>query len=198
MAWTVASSRPRYPISLRPPGDTNAATAHFLDGQAPFPQNIRNHAEFRKHLSDLSMVTDLPIFDGKVLTITASWMILGDEHMADAMAAQTAGRMRAAYSRAYYAAYNASKAVRYHVNGIVSLKGDDHQAASELPDDLPDVDRWSKLIVALREHRLRTDYDNWSNTAGENTLSANVCISEAQQFLTACRQYLLDKFGVSL
>lgn len=163
-----------------------------------FLKNIRNHAEFRRNLSDLSMVTDLPVFDGRVLAVTGSWMKLGDEHMADAMAAHAAGRIRAAYSRAYYAAYSASKAVRYHVNGVVSLKGDDHQAAPELPDDFPDVDRWSNLVAALYEHRLRADYDNWSNTASENTLAPDDCISQAQQFLAECRQYLLHKFGVTL
>jgi hypothetical protein len=80
----------------------------------------------------------------------------------------------------------------------VSLRGDDHQAAPELPDDFPGVDKWSKLVAALYEHRLRADYDNWSNTASENTLPANDCISQAQQFLAECRQYLLDKFGVTL
>jgi hypothetical protein len=163
-----------------------------------FLRSIRNHAEFRRNLADLSMTTDLPLFDGTVVVITASWMKLADEHIADALAAHAAGRVRAAYSRAYYAAYNASKAVRYHVNGVVSLKGDDHQAASGLPDDFPDSDQWSKRVAALYEHRLRADYDNWSNTASENTLVPNDCISQAQQFLAECRNYLLNKFGVTL
>ena len=98
-----------------------------------FLKNIRNHAEFRRNLADLSMMTDLPLFDRTVVAVTASWMKLADEHIEDAMAAHAAGRTRAAYSRAYYAAYNASKAIRYHVNGVVSLKGDDHQAAPETP-----------------------------------------------------------------
>ena len=163
-----------------------------------FLKNIRNHAEFRRNLSDLLMVTDLPVFDGIIVAITASWFNLGEEHLADAIAAHAAGRIRAAYSRAYYAAYNASKAVRYHVSGVVSLKGDDHQAATELPDDFPDVDRWSKLVAALYEHRLRADYDNWRNTASENTLLPSDCIAKAQEFLVQCREYLLQKYGVTL
>jgi hypothetical protein len=163
-----------------------------------FLNSIRNHAEFRRNLSDLLMVTDLPVFDGRVLAITTCWLKLGDEHMLDATAAHSAGRTRAAYSRAYYAAYNASKAVRYHVNGRVSLKGDDHKAAQELPDDFPDVDKWSKILAVLYEHRLRADYDNWSDTAVEHTLAPNDCISQAQQFMAECRQDLLYKFGVTL
>lgn len=144
------------------------------------------------------MVTDLPLFDAQVAAITASWMKLAEEHLADAIAAHSAARTRAIYSRSYYAAYNASKGVRYHVNGVVSLKGDDHKAAPELPDDFPNVDQWSKIVAALYEHRLRADYDNWSNTASENTLAPNDCIIQAQQFLDQCRQYLFQKFGVTL
>jgi hypothetical protein len=68
-----------------------------------FLKYIRNHAEFRRNLADLSMVSDLPIFDRTVVGVTASWIRLADEHIADAAAAHAAGRTRAAYSRAYYA-----------------------------------------------------------------------------------------------
>jgi hypothetical protein len=47
--------------------------------------------------------------------------------------------------------------------------------------DFPDVDRWSKAVAALYEHRLRADYDNWSNTASENALSSD-CIFAGPNF----------------
>jgi hypothetical protein len=78
-----------------------------------------------------------------------------------------------------HAAYNASKSVRYIVNGRVSLKGDDHGEASELPDDFPDVDRWSEAITRLYEHRLRADYDNWRTTTSEMSLSASDAVDLA-------------------
>jgi hypothetical protein len=48
------------------------------------------------------------------------YRFLRDLLRADAIAAHNAGRVRATFSRAYYAVYNASKAVRYQVNGFVS------------------------------------------------------------------------------
>lgn len=44
-------------------------------------------------------------------------------HYADASAADPDMNSRTVYSRAYYAAYNASKAVRYVVRGSVTWEG---------------------------------------------------------------------------
>jgi uncharacterized protein (UPF0332 family) len=50
-------------------------------------------------------------------------MRLAQEHLEDATASLAAGRKRSTFSRSYYAAYSASKAVRYLVFGAVSLTG---------------------------------------------------------------------------
>ncbi len=58
------------------------------------------------------------------------WLKLAIQHLADAKASKKQkGARRAVLSRSYYAVYNASKAIRYIVNGSVSLRGDDHQKA---------------------------------------------------------------------
>ncbi len=106
--------------------------AHPSD-ERRFLRAIRKHGEFRKNLTDLSMTSDLDVFDENVASVARCWFRLGKEHLADARAAETSGRQRAVYSRAYYAAYSASRAVRYHVYGFVSLRGDDHQKAPDLP-----------------------------------------------------------------
>src|SRR5262249_23050732 len=98
-----------------------------------------------------------------------------------------------------YAVYNASKAVRYIVDGFVSLKGDDHpKASSGLPDDFPDVDRWSRVVTDLFEHRLRADYDNWDSTPAENLLTAAEAYDLAREFVNRCRAYLSRKLGAPL
>jgi uncharacterized protein (UPF0332 family) len=118
------------------------------------------------------------------------------EHLEDARQSLAANRARATFSRSYYAAYNASKAVRYIVNGLVSLKGDDHpKASSDLPDDFPNVDRWSEVVTNLYEHRLRADYDNWDTTAAEHILTAAASFSLASEFVHRCRLYLSAKLG---
>jgi len=107
--------------------------------------------------------------------------------------------VRSTFSRSYYAAYNASKAIRYIVDGAVSLKGDDHhKASSDLPDDFPDVDRWSGEVTKLYEHRLRADYDNWASTVGEHSLTAQQAMDLATEFVDRCRSYLSGRLGASI
>ena len=163
-----------------------------------FLKAIRNHAEFRNNLTKLSMTNDLAVFDESVASVSRCWLRLGKEHLADARAAETSGRERAVYSKTYYAAYSASKAIRYHVNGLVSLRGDDHQKAPDLPDDFPDAAKWASLITSLYEHRLRADYDNWTDTAAEHSLVPKDCIRHADEFIAQCQQYIIHKFGVTL
>lgn len=89
--------------------------------------------------------------------------------------------------------------MRYRARGIVSLKGDDHEkAASDLPVDFPSLAAWSATINALYEHRLRADYDNWRDTASEQTMLPAACIVEAEKFIADCRTYLGSKFGMAL
>src|SRR5258708_21980784 len=78
------------------------------------------------------------------------WLKLAHRHLADAKASQKQkGTRRAVFSRSYYAVYNASKAVRYVTHGSVSLFGEDHQKAGDLPDDFPNVANWAVDIIRL-------------------------------------------------
>ncbi len=94
--------------------------------------------------------------------------------------------------------YNASKAVRYIVVGAVSLKGDDHQKAHDLPNDFPDVDQWSLRITRLYENRLRADYDNWNSTSAEYSMTTAEALSFADVFVSMTKTYLNTKFGTAL
>ncbi|MBU9191285.1 HEPN domain-containing protein [Burkholderia gladioli] len=156
-----------------------------------------NHLELDRKLSQLGWTTvELRQF---AIEVGMRWFELGRQHLDEAVRLHAAGCPRASFSRAYYGAYNASKAVRYLVKGIVSLKGDDHGKASiDLPDDFPDVARWSSKISVLYEHRLRADYDNWATTGTEQILNPDVAINDAAQFMDAARTYLNTKFGIPL
>jgi uncharacterized protein (UPF0332 family) len=128
--------------------------------------------------------------------ISKCWFDLAEEHLEDAKAALAARSPRSAFSRAYYAAYNASKATRYITKGAVSLKGDDHgKASADLPDDLPNVAQRAQDMTLLYEHRLRADYDNWSDTAKSNTLDPTQAIALASTFIREVRAYVTNKFG---
>lgn len=130
--------------------------------------------------------------------VATCWYELAGEHLREAAASLKAGSTRAAFSRSYYAAYNASKAVRYMVNGVVSLKGDDHRQASELPTDFPSAAMRGTEMTRLYENRLRADYDNWVTTTSEYTLTAQDALSLATDFVQEVRTYLNAKYGMTL
>ena len=159
---------------------------------------LKNHGEFRATLISLTMNSDLLLLESHVHAVARRWFELAKEHYADASNANPSTSPRAAYSRAYYSVYNASKSVRYIVRGQVSLKGDDHRKVADLPNNFPDVDAWAAKLQVLYEHRLRADYDNWSDTTSENILSAAQCVKDAGDFLGIAAQFLQSEYGFNI
>jgi len=159
---------------------------------------VQNHAEFKQRLTRLKLSSDLATYDAAVAEITIKWLKLAHQHKSELEKLDAGHAPRATYSRAYYAAYNASKAVRYQSKGIVSLKGDDHQKVAHLPDSFPNVDSWTRSLTSMYEHRLRADYDNWTNTAVENTLKPEDCADLARTFVDACTEFLRVEYGIEI
>lgn len=156
----------------------------------------KNHMELARQLDTLKI--EAPKLHEYAEYVCCCWFNLGMQHLEEAQKVLSVGCARAAYSRAYYAAYNASKAVRYLKSGWVSLKGDDHQRAGpDLPSDLPDVSKWSEIISLLLEHRLRADYDNWSDTFGANSVMPEEAVELAKSFVDAAYIYM-KTLGVDL
>jgi uncharacterized protein (UPF0332 family) len=157
----------------------------------------RNHGELSANLAMLGIPSPDLLEYAKF--VCRCWFRLAEEHLDEAKRALDVGCSRAVSSRAYYAAYNASKAARYIVRGTVSLKADDHSlAAAALPSDLPDVAQWAQEITLLYEHRLRADYDNWSATTSSNTLTPADTIRKAETFIDQVRVYINSKVGTFL
>lgn len=155
-----------------------------------------NHGQYSEKLRKLGHPAAAEKIKKNALYIGLQWMKLAQEHLDDASSSLASGRKRSTFSRSYYTAYSASKAVRYIVFGNVSLKGDDHHSASELPDDFPSGDRWAQMIPKLYEHRLFSDYDNWDSTASLHSLTPNDAYDLADQFLADAKSYLHAKFGI--
>lgn len=155
-----------------------------------------NHYEFANSLRELHIPETAVLASAK--DIAAKWFHLAEDHLKDAQCAHGPANLRSAYSRAYYAAYNASKAVRYMANGRVSLRGDDHEKASELPDGFENVAMWSKAIIDLYKDRLLADYDNWDDTLTNFARSPKEAITLAEDFLIVARALLISKYKVAL
>lgn len=152
-----------------------------------------NHNEFAAKLRTLGWSNQ---HLGKYVEhVGVAWFRLGNQHLLEAQTMCAVGLVRATYSRAYYAIYNASKGIRYLVAGYVSLKGDDHGKAGELPDDFPDKVTWAKAIVTLYENRLRADYDNWVSTDSEFTQTPADAVTKATEFIAIGRAYINSRFG---
>ena len=156
-----------------------------------------NHAEFSRKLRALGLTSDLPSLEHQVRAVGVAWFGLGRDHLVDAKQLLAVGAVRGVYSRAYYAAYNFSKTVRFLVQGLVSLKGDDHRAVGRLPDDLADSSRWATELEALYEDRLRADYDNWSDTTAKYTRPPAASVATAEQFEQVAAAYLQAKTGLT-
>jgi len=157
-----------------------------------------NHLEFDRKLTELHLPN--PALGQHAEYIGAAWFHLGDEHLAEvrSLLRLKSVPVRAIYSRSYYAAYNASKGIRYLTAGFVSLKGDDHGKAAELPGDFPDKEKWAKLISTLYENRLRADYDNWTTTQADFSESPNDAAKAAQDFIKIARNYINAKLGATI
>lgn len=166
--------------------------------ETEFLARVRNFAEFRAHLSALGLTSDIALLDNYVAHVAACWFRLGEGHLAEAHACLAANLTRATYSRAYYAAYNASKSIRFMTKGWVSLRGDDHKAAPDLPADLPNAAHWGSSITLLYENRLRADYDNWAPGNVTSTMTASDAVSQATVFVGECRTYLNTKYGTGV
>lgn len=156
-----------------------------------FLRRVRNHKDQAALSTELGSADANKKVREKAVTIARKWFSLGQQHLSEGDAAVRANAERAGYSRAYYAAYSASKAIRYLKVGNVSLKGDDHQEVGNLPEDFPDLDQWSKTLTELYESRLRADYDNWDSTAVAFKYSALDCVEHARNFLVEAERYFM-------
>lgn len=157
---------------------------------------VGNHGQYCEKLRKLGHGESAEHIKKNAQYVGLRWMELAQDHLDDAFSALQAGRTRSAYSRSYYAIYNASKAVRYIVSGTVSLRGDDHHKASDLPDDFPQVAKWAEMVPKIYEHRLYADYDNWNATISSVTISIQDACDSAKEFVDSCSSYLHSKFGI--
>jgi hypothetical protein len=95
-------------------------------------------------------------------------------------------------SRAYYACYCASRAVRLAQHGGFSTDVEDHKKIGQLPDDFPRRDVWAELFVKFRGDRNLADYDP---TVGASALehTTREYVERADRFLRDAVAYLRSK-----
>jgi len=165
-------------------------------GELEFLHTTQNHRDYRSRLLRLGQTVAEAEIREFANFVGLRWYKLATFHLREATRSLGNRSRRSAYSRAYYAAYNASKAVRYIASGFVSLKADDHQKAPDLPGDFPQAASWGPKLMTLYEQRLRADYDFWRGTPAKFTLTPKACVGMARAFVRECRGYLRDRHGL--
>ena len=159
---------------------------------------IRNHREVGAVLADFANGADLVWYNEAASAVCARWFRLGQQHLRAArQLAADARNWRGAQSRCYYAVYNASKSIRYFVNGSVRLDHRDHKAAGDFPADFPNRARWFSFVTDLRRDRNIADYDPWIGVRNSLKYEPLQAVRETEKFLETCRRYLATR-GVKL
>lgn len=153
---------------------------------------IPNHGLVKRVLSSFCGTTSLEFLDEAVRRQARAWFRLGVEHarVARALSGKKTRDWRSVVSRAYYAAYNASRAVRYLVDGQVQMDVTDHKKVGELPRDFPDRGDWTVFLTDLHDARNKSDYDPWPETIRELPRTPGELLSGAATFLRAAAEYL--------
>jgi len=144
--------------------------------------------ELRNELAYVLSKKSVREFDAQVSKNVGELFALGEQHLTFAMAL-SANHWRQIVSRSYYGAYNVSKAVRLAVKGQYSREGKDHERIGELPDDLPNQNKYSNRLRVLRDDRNLSDYDHTiaSTDLAISPAEAKVLVSD---FLREARTYL--------
>jgi hypothetical protein len=163
-----------------------------------FFRKIRNHIELRNILVAIGKGIEFSWFDDATATICRRCFRLSQQHLRIAGQLAISNRnWRSTISRCYYAAYNASRSVRYLVSGFVKLDGEDHKHVGDLPDDFPDRANWSNFTVELRRDRNTADYEPWDRIRRSLTFDPDEALEKTHGFVRVCRDYLKQK-GVRL
>lgn len=155
---------------------------------------LSNFRATQKDLARIAPQVDLDWLDGAAAEVARKWFRLGQKHLRTARCLSNLNReWRSVISRCYYAAYNASKSVRYYAKGQVDLTGKDHQAVGELPNSFPDKAHWASFVDELRRDRNVADYEPWKNARRKLTHSPQDALTKTADFVGRCRDCLREK-----
>jgi uncharacterized protein (UPF0332 family) len=95
-------------------------------------------------------------------------------------------------SRAYYACYCMSRAIRLGVKGIYNTKPNDHESIGDLPSDFPSKNDWSDFLIKFRGDRNIADYDH-TECRRSLEMSDAEYMEKTQEFLREAKNYLKIK-----
>lgn len=101
----------------------------------------------------------------------------------------SAQQWRHKISRLYYASYNASKTIRFYVEGNFNTDVSDHKKIGNLPSGFSDRERFENQLPILRACRNDCDY-NHDVLVGDLVLSPKEAQLLTRDFLKATKGFL--------
>ena len=155
----------------------------------------RNPRQVKDNLTGILDQAALQLIEGAIHANVALLYSLGSQQYSFARRLH-ARHWRQVVSRAYYGAYNVSRAIRLQVHGEFSTEVRDHQKFESLPDDFPKKHTYSNLLTTLRDDRNLCDYDH---TAMETDLviGRSAALTLVRDFISDAKGYLVT-LGLTL
>jgi len=143
----------------------------------------------RRGLEGVLETPSLAAYDEAVKTTCRYHITLASDHLAAARSSK-GPHWRTRVSRAYYAAYAASRAVRFYVTGGFSSEVEDHKKVAELPDDFPGLADWNDALTQMRHDRNLADYDAWPDCREKLNKPPLDTFDLASRFVQEAKRYL--------
>jgi hypothetical protein len=162
------------------------------------PHLLRASANVRRLRDNLVTVVDataISAIDAEICTNVAQLYALGLSHYHFATR-QNIRSWRQKISRLYYAAYNASRAIRLCVTGDYSTDSTDHKKIGALPEDFPNKSMYANRLEVLRDDRNLCDYDHTASLP-DLVVGVDDAVELVEQFLDDAQNYLKRR-GVSV
>lgn len=128
----------------------------------------------------------------EILVNTKKLIRLADSHLRFAKKSSGADAWRNRVSRAYYACYSVSKAIRLAEEGIYSTEASDHKKIGQIPDKFPNKNIWSDKLVKFRADRNIADYEHNANE-GSLEYKSKEYLQDAELFVKEVKKYLKGK-----
>jgi hypothetical protein len=117
---------------------------------------------------------------------------LGNSHFRTARRASGPGSWRQRVSRAYYACYCISRAVRLAVNGAYTTDPADHKKVGNLPNGFPSSATWSDFLIKFRGDRNIADYDH-TDCRKNLEMSDAEYVEQTEKFIRQAKGYLKNR-----
>lgn len=140
-------------------------------------------------LKDILPSSELQKIENEVTKNVKQLIRLGEGHLRYAHHLSGRDIWRQRVSRAYYACYSASKAVRLAQDGSYNTEARDHKKIGNLPDNFPDKNIWQNKLTKFRADRNIADYDH-SAKEKELEYSSSQYLVEASDFVRGIKAYL--------